>query len=90
MCIRDRYSILNENGLDIVKIIDALKYTLEPGGVVTGERDKYTMSARRNLPARTRLTSARKRYKLSAVSYTHLDVYKRQATNNRGCARCGT
>ena len=40
------YSILNENGLDIVKIIDALKYTLEPGGVVTGERDKYTMSAR--------------------------------------------
>lgn len=41
------YSILNENGLDIVKIIDALKYTLEPGGVVTGERDKYTMSARR-------------------------------------------
>ena len=32
------YSILNENGLDIVKIIDALKYTLEPGGVVTGER----------------------------------------------------
>ena len=43
------YSILNENGLDIVKIIDALKYTLEPGGVVTGERDKYTMSARRIL-----------------------------------------
>lgn len=43
------YSILNENGLDIVKIIDALKYTLEPGGVVTGERDKYTMSARRLL-----------------------------------------
>lgn len=43
------YSILNENGLDIVKIIDALKYTLEPGGVVTGERDKYTMSARRVL-----------------------------------------
>lgn len=43
------YSILNENGLDIVKIIDALKYTLEPGGVVTGERDKYTMSARRTL-----------------------------------------
>ena len=43
------YSILNENGLDIVKIIDALKYTLEPGGVVTGERDKYTMSARRSL-----------------------------------------
>lgn len=43
------YSILNENGLDIVKIIDALKYTLEPDGVVTGERDKYTMSARRIL-----------------------------------------
>ena len=43
------YSILNENGLDIVEIIDALKYTLEPGGVVTGERDKYTMSARRIL-----------------------------------------
>lgn len=43
------YSILNENGLDIVKIIDALKYTLEPSGVVTGERDKYTMSARRIL-----------------------------------------
>lgn len=43
------YSILNENGLDIVKIIDALKYTLEPGGVVTGERDKYTMSTRRIL-----------------------------------------
>lgn len=43
------YSILNENGLDIVKIIDALKYTLEPGGVVTGERDKYTISARRIL-----------------------------------------
>lgn len=43
------HSILNENGLDIVKIIDALKYTLEPGGVVTGERDKYTMSARRIL-----------------------------------------
>lgn len=43
------YSILNENGLDIVKIIDALKYTLEPGGVVTGERDRYTMSARRIL-----------------------------------------
>lgn len=43
------YSILNENGLNIVKIIDALKYTLEPGGVVTGERDKYTMSARRIL-----------------------------------------
>ena len=43
------YSILNENGLDIVKIIDALKYTLEPGGVVTRERDKYTMSARRIL-----------------------------------------
>ena len=43
------YSILNENGLDIVKIIYALKYTLEPGGVVTGERDKYTMSARRIL-----------------------------------------
>lgn len=43
------YSILNENGLDIVRIIDALKYTLEPGGVVTGERDKYTMSARRIL-----------------------------------------
>lgn len=43
------YSILNENGLDIVKIIDALKYTLEPGGVVTGERDKYTMSVRRIL-----------------------------------------
>lgn len=43
------YSILNENGLDIVKIIDALKYTLELGGVVTGERDKYTMSARRIL-----------------------------------------
>lgn len=43
------YSILNENVLDIVKIIDALKYTLEPGGVVTGERDKYTMSARRIL-----------------------------------------
>ena len=43
------YSILNENGLDIVKIIDALKYTMEPGGVVTGERDKYTMSARRIL-----------------------------------------
>lgn len=43
------YSILNENGLDIVKIIDALKYTLEPGGVVTGERDKYTVSARRIL-----------------------------------------
>lgn len=43
------YSILNENGLDIVKIIDALKYTSEPGGVVTGERDKYTMSARRIL-----------------------------------------
>ena len=43
------YSILNENGLDIVKIIDALKYTLEPGGVVTGEGDKYTMSARRIL-----------------------------------------
>lgn len=43
------YSILNENGLGIVKIIDALKYTLEPGGVVTGERDKYTMSARRIL-----------------------------------------
>lgn len=43
------YSILNESGLDIVKIIDALKYTLEPGGVVTGERDKYTMSARRIL-----------------------------------------
>lgn len=43
------YSILNENCLDIVKIIDALKYTLEPGGVVTGERDKYTMSARRIL-----------------------------------------
>lgn len=43
------YSILNENGLDIVKIIDALKYTLEPGGVVTGERDKYTMGARRIL-----------------------------------------
>lgn len=43
------YSILNENGLDIVKIIDALKYTLEPGGVVTGERNKYTMSARRIL-----------------------------------------
>lgn len=43
------YSILNENGLDIVKIIDALKYTLEPGGVVTGEKDKYTMSARRIL-----------------------------------------
>lgn len=43
------YSILNENGLDIVKIIDVLKYTLEPGGVVTGERDKYTMSARRIL-----------------------------------------
>lgn len=43
------YSILNENGLDIVKIIDALKYILEPGGVVTGERDKYTMSARRIL-----------------------------------------
>ena len=43
------YSILNENGLDIVKIIDALNYTLEPGGVVTGERDKYTMSARRIL-----------------------------------------
>ena len=43
------YSTLNENGLDIVKIIDALKYTLEPGGVVTGERDKYTMSARRIL-----------------------------------------
>ena len=43
------YSILNENGLDIVKFIDALKYTLEPGGVVTGERDKYTMSARRIL-----------------------------------------
>ena len=43
------YSILNENGLDIAKIIDALKYTLEPCGVVTGERDKYTQSARRIL-----------------------------------------
>lgn len=43
------YSILNENGLDISKIIDALKYTLEPGGVVTGERDKYTKSARQIL-----------------------------------------
>ena len=43
------YSILNENGLDIAKIIDALKYTLEPGGVVTGERDKYTKSARKIL-----------------------------------------
>ena len=43
------YSILNENGLDISKIIDALKYTLEPGGVITGERDKYTKSARQIL-----------------------------------------
>lgn len=43
------YSILGENGLDIAKIIDALKYTLEPGGVVTGEKDKYTRSARRIL-----------------------------------------
>lgn len=43
------YSILNENGLDIAKIIDALKYTLEPCGVVTGERDKYTQSVRRIL-----------------------------------------
>lgn len=40
------YSILNENGLDIAKIIDALKYTLEPGGVVTGEKDKYTKKAK--------------------------------------------
>ena len=43
------YSILNANGLDIIKIIDALKFTLEPGGVVTGERDKYTKSARKIL-----------------------------------------
>ena len=43
------YSILNANGLDIIKIIDALKFTLEPGGVVTGEKDKYTKSARKIL-----------------------------------------
>ena len=43
------YSILNANGLDIIKIIDALKFTLEPGCVVTGEKDKYTKSARKIL-----------------------------------------
>lgn len=39
------YSVLSENGFDIAKIIDALKYTLEPSGVPTGGKDKYTKSA---------------------------------------------
>ena len=40
------YSILNNNGLDIVKVTDALKFILEPGGTITGEKDKYTEMVR--------------------------------------------
>ncbi len=41
------YSILNNNGLDIVKVTDALKFILEPGGTITREKDKYTETARK-------------------------------------------
>lgn len=41
------YSILNNNGLDIVKVTDALKFILEPGGAITREKDKYTETARK-------------------------------------------
>ncbi|MGN0396054.1 MAG: Clp protease N-terminal domain-containing protein, partial [Coprococcus sp.] len=40
------YRILNENGVDILKIIEMLKYTLEPAGILTAEKDKYTDSAK--------------------------------------------
>ncbi len=43
------YRILNENGVDILKIIEMLKYTLEPAGTLTAEKDKYTNSAKRIL-----------------------------------------
>lgn len=38
--------ILAENEVNILKIIDILKSTLEPAGVVTAEKDKYTNSAK--------------------------------------------
>lgn len=41
------YSILNNNDLDIVKVTDALKFILEPGGTITREKDKYTETARK-------------------------------------------
>ena len=41
------YSILNNNGLDIIKVTDALKFILEPGGTITREKDKYTETARK-------------------------------------------
>lgn len=38
--------VLEENSVDIRRIIDILSQTLEPGGVVTNDRDKYTNSAK--------------------------------------------
>lgn len=43
------HRILEENGVDILKIIEMLSQTLEPGGVLTTEKDRYTNSAKQIL-----------------------------------------
>lgn len=44
-------SVLRENDVDIEKIVEVLSQTLEPGGVVTADRDKYTNAAKGILEA---------------------------------------
>lgn len=43
------YVVLNENGVDIQSVINLLSETLEPAGVVTTEKNKYTKSAEKIL-----------------------------------------
>ncbi len=40
------YQVLTLNGVNVTDIVDILKNQLDPGGIITADRDKYTNSAK--------------------------------------------
>ena len=76
MCIRDRFYTVRVAGLRA--LVRANNTTPSEDGRSPGEQLSLINSDARKLMQRQQITFKKLRRELEAVSYTHLDVYKRQ------------